>query len=226
MWRGLKVAWDGDSINFFAEKLCVFCILGPDTGKDTFFVRHAQRWHNKPNQITEEDITAANSYQGRMSAEVGRRLQRLQGLSRLLKAVRPEWDLFGTKQQVWNDAISHVQKLLTGCVGVRGVAVATATKVLHLKRPNLIPICDSVVMGRLIQCSDSTNNVERAMECIERFRTIGGSQENHAVLCKAREHLRQVLQEGNAYHGLSLVKVLDSVLWVDTKVEYWPLLEW
>ncbi len=128
----------------------------------------------------------------------------------------------------WQDISKALSSLLGVLVAEPGIAIGVATKVLHLKRPELVPICDSVVMGRLISCANSTKSVARAMKCIEKFRDIGMQEGNRAVLKTAQGFLREKLPPGNAHREMSLVKILDSVLWFDTseRLPYFDLLGW
>jgi len=59
-------------------------------------------------------------------------------------------DLGDIGDSQWPNMKSRLQELLQTFLNIRGVGLAVATKVLHLKRPRLIPILDSYVMKFLL----------------------------------------------------------------------------
>lgn len=59
-------------------------------------------------------------------------------------------DLGDIPDSEWSKVKSRFRELLRTLLNIRGVGLAVATKVLHLKRPKLIPILDSYVMRFLL----------------------------------------------------------------------------
>jgi len=70
-------------------------------------------------------------------------------LNELLGAIGPCLSLTAEAEPSW----AALSALLQRCCEVPEVAVSTATKVLHKKRPGLIPIIDSVVEGKYKEAS-------------------------------------------------------------------------
>lgn len=227
MWHNQTVRWEGDQIRSFIEKVCMFCVFFPDSGKPTFYQRQA----NSPeaaNDITDTDIGAINNYGARSPSRVWKRLRTSGLLSSALASVSLEWSLFEIAPAAWSDVRQHLLDVLSLCLEERGVALSTATKVLHLKRPKLIPICDSVVLGRLLGLKDSSSSVERGIQCIEKMRSIGQVEENRRIILIAQKHLSSALPADNPYASMTPLRVLEAVLWLETRQRKpcWPLLGW
>ena len=105
--------------------------------------------HNVTDEITWEDIKAANrlyAYIGRLEAE---KLVNSREIPVILSRI-DNVDLGDISDYEWLRVRSCLQELLRVCLAIRGVGLAKATKVLHLKRPKLIPILDSYVMSFLL----------------------------------------------------------------------------
>ncbi|MFZ5854209.1 MAG: DUF6308 family protein [Chloroflexota bacterium] len=82
--------------------------------------------------------------------------------------------------------------------------VAVTTTVPHIKRPELIPVLDSVVMQQIGM--HESDDVAVWVQAIAHVRAV--SRDNLLALRTVREHL-----ESKGIHGRSLVRILDAFLW-------------
>jgi hypothetical protein len=226
----ISISWvrEGDkkeTINHFVEKLCSFFIAWPDSGRDGapyFYDRWSSDPNNDPDEIAENDISAANRLAARTSWKYWSESAKV--LSRILVDLPPNEDLFDP--DVWADRRATVEAFYDKAMSTRGIGYAGASKVLHLKRPQLIPICDSVIV-KFLFCGDSLSklsDLKVAMKCTDEVQRIG--LENRDALAKAQTYLTR-LPPDDAYSNLTRVRILDMVLWSTNSFEkYWKLLGW
>lgn len=222
------VQWDDDIIPYFVEKLCAYCMLAPDTGDELFFERRARNWQARPHELVDQDWRAANKFAARISEEQWDRIQASPEIAHSLALLPENADLFDMRAAIWGEMTETLANLLDAFLTIDGVGAAKATKLLYLKRPNVIPICDSIAMERLLGLTRTVKDSGTVIRCIDVFRQIGSEPENRRVLEVARQHLNNVLPEGDAYRDMPLVKVLDSVIWFDTEAhrKYYGLFGW
>ena len=69
----------------------------------------------------------------------------------------------------FDPAFSSFERLLRAATSIRGVGNAVATKILHRKRRNFIPMLDSVIVTHYAS-PDETDKIRRALVAIGRFR--------------------------------------------------------
>ena len=128
-----------------------------------------------------------------------------------LAAVPADLDLIEASDAEW-EAIGGgelVRAALEATV-VRGIGVAVATKLLHLKRPRLFPVLDSLVaqmLGAPLAGDGPTKmRVAQAMRLVAHLRREGR---------RNLDDLRQLQRDLDAV-GIerSLVRILDAVLWL------------
>ena len=132
------------------------------------------------NRIVDEDIVAINTTMGARSPHADWAKVIARGALRELRSVDPSWDLFLTSDKDWSrfavpERIAALLRAVTG----KGIGVSRATKVLHIKRPRLLPICDSYVLDLM---GIPGEGVTRAVALIE-----------HASHCAARSPSRAAL---------------------------------
>ncbi len=102
--------------------------------------------------VTLEDIRIANRIGARMSAAESEALySRVSRFERALAQIPPDVSLCDEDDRVPWDAL---RDLFAAAEGVRGIGLAKLTKFLHKKRPELIPMLDSVVEGYLRSISE------------------------------------------------------------------------
>src|SRR4051794_23093594 len=62
------------------------------------------------------------------------------------------------------ETLADVRSLLEAAMGGKGILVAVATKVLHRKRPRLIPMMDSVLLGHYLSGPERRRLLARTIE--------------------------------------------------------------
>jgi hypothetical protein len=161
------------------------------------------------NQITTADITTINTTMRARSSHKHWEAITNRDLD-WLAAIEPTLDLLATDNEQWRHAdgarLSTIA--LRGTIG-RGRGPSVATKVLHLKRPNLFPVLDDFVAVMLgINMPDDARparRVEIATTLIAHIREQGRA--NLAALTAVQARLRA--------QGISrpLVRILDAIIW-------------
>lgn len=156
-----------------------------------------------PNRVVDEDVVAINSTMAARSPHkdwadlIGR------GDLEELTAVDREWDLFLTSDEIWRERnIPDVLHRLFSVVIGKGIAIARATKVLHIKRPALIPVCDSYVLALMGIFGVSAAS---GVALIEHLRDL--RPELRPTLISLQASLR------DAGHERSLVRIMDALVW-------------
>ncbi len=131
----------------------------------------------------------------------------------LLPAIPEDGDLL-----TFDPALTTVEGLLEAAIQVPGVLIPVATKVLHRKRPHLIPILDNVVLAHYLGTTPqrlpaATQDKQRAagaaVRVLDQFR--GDLRGAHQAIQTIRQRL---LLDG---YDLSPVRILELLLW--TQVE-------
>ncbi|MGA8208506.1 MAG: DUF6308 family protein, partial [Candidatus Dormiibacterota bacterium] len=100
-----------------------------------------------PNRIVVEDIEAINrTMRARAPHGDWKGVFTKQELPELV-AVSPDWDLFLMPDEIWREerVPERLAALFSAVLG-KGIGISRATKVLHIKRPALVPVCDAYVL--------------------------------------------------------------------------------
>lgn len=151
------------------------------------------------NRITTEDIAAINTTMRARSphtawASLTGAVEELPWLV----AIPPDMNLFTMANEEWAAVKLTVEQALTSTIGPYRQA-SVATKVLHLKRPRLFPVLDSLV-------AEQVGGVGRpAMALLEHVRTIG--RMNLDSLTRIAAALKTVDIDRTE------VRILDVLLW-------------
>ncbi len=155
------------------------------------------------NRIVLQDVVAINRTMRARSAHTHWAALIERGDLPELAAVDPGWDAFLTTDDEWDrsDVPRRVTSLIDAVLG-RGIGVSVATKALHIKRPALIPICDSYVL-RLMGIPESGGASVAAM--IEHLRDSRAGL--LATLSDIQKRLAAVGVER------SLVRIMDVLIW-------------
>lgn len=152
-------------------------------------------------RIVREDISAINrTMAARSPYKWWTKLMDDAGPVTWLTAVDEAWDLVDLSDGSWEafGVTALLAAALAATIG-KGRDLAVATKVLHLKRPRLIPVCDSLVLQQ--------TGIRGGLPvgAITHLRTVG--QRNSVAL----REIQSVL----SLYGIerSLVRILDALLW-------------
>jgi hypothetical protein len=159
-------------------------------------------------RITDADVTAVNTT---MAARTGHKAWAPVVASSdwsWLAEIDPTWDLFEMAPDDWM-AAGVPSRLRAAFAATKrpGLHLAVITKVLHIKRPRLFPVLDSVVVRQV--GTPISDDVASWVVAMEHVREIG--RENIAGLRLIQDHL-----EHQDIRGRSLVRILDGLLWVSS----------
>jgi len=123
-----------------------------------------------------------------------------------LTAIDPSWRLLDLSDAEWKEAqvADRLGAALAEMVGDhRGLSVAT--KLLHLKRPALVPILDSLVVDQL------GGRGRKATKLIEHMRVEG--RQNLDALRAMQDGLATIIGVDGQPIQRTLVRILDVLLW-------------
>jgi hypothetical protein len=155
------------------------------------------------NRIVLEDVVAINTTMGARSPHTDWATVIRRGLLPELKVIDATWDVFTTPDKVWaNQPIGERVAALLDAVMGKGIGLARATKVLHIKRPRLIPVCDSYVLRLMgIPGEDGAS----AAALIEHLRNL-----RVELLPRLVELREKLLERG---YDRTLLRIADALIW-------------
>lgn len=162
------------------------------------------------NRIEPYDVTVLNtSMRARTKPEVWHPLHDAGNLN-WLEAVDPDWDLLSMPQDEFDQRnMGAVVEQLAFSMLRKWINVSVATKMLHLKRPRLMPVLDPLVVAQLGARISTTAKFEtrakQIREVVLFVREQGLANGNELTAIKA--HLASRGKER------TLVRVLDALLW-------------
>jgi hypothetical protein len=204
----LKTVQGSDLVIEYADELAEFFFRADasSTGKHAFDAHIAA--DPAPCRIRPEDITAVNTtMSARTSPKHWATFTEVAADKEWLCALDPGWDLFAMPEKEWLQQLVH-QRLGDAFAAVVGPyrGPAVTTKVLHIKRPRLIPVCDSYVAGMMgVQFNDGFT-WRQLLNLVLHLRRQG--QANLDEL----ETIQQRLAD--AGYDRTLVRILDALLWM------------
>jgi uncharacterized protein DUF6308 len=158
-----------------------------------------------PTSFGEADLRLANRDGARISAvELAAILERRRPIERALRAIPPDASLTRQSNTVpW----LPLRQLFEAFADIRGVGLSKMTKALHRKRPELIPMLDSVVQ-RYLEDDDlgmKTPFAERALELVRGYKR--DLDANRAGMRSLRQELTR------RGYRLTEVRILDLLIW-------------
>ena len=155
------------------------------------------------NRIVIADITAINSTMRARSPHSDWATLMTRGNLPPLAGLSTELDLFLTSEAAWkaHRVVEHLSGLFEAVLGP-GIGISRATKVLHIKRPRLVPVCDSYVLRLMGIPGDDGRS---AVALIEHMRSIRG--ELRPVLRAVQKDLRK------RGYDRTLVRIADALVW-------------
>jgi len=166
--------------------------------------------HSINHNISRKDVDAANELYAMIDrydkGESRRLLSHSDNISSILSLI-PNRDIFAVSDKEWLELRGNIERLLVEFLSIRGIGLAKATKILHLKRPNLIPVLDSFVIKFLLDVNVSDVNI--GLMALDRIRGIMRKQRI------AFEKL--VEQTRNLPIRLTPVRMFDILCWTAEK---------
>ena len=161
-----------------------------------------------PTRIESKDVDAINRTMRARSPQKAWASVRDKDLP-WLAAVSRDWDLAELQDPAWQQAAPALETALAALIE-KGRGVSVSTKMLHLKRPRLVPVLDSLVVEQLGARMPSTP--AKAVVLIGHVRQV--AHHNREALDRIIDHL--------AAQGVdrSVVRVLDALLWGSHKASW------
>ncbi len=158
-----------------------------------------------PNRVTDKDVNVINRSMGTRSKRSRWEPIINKGeLPELLK-LDPTWDLILMDESDWerNQVPVRIEAAVDALVRPY-IQIAAATKVLHIKRPALVPVCDADVLGRLGVTESEASRATMAV-CVDLRR------EGRRLLEPLSALQVQVAEE--LHQQISLVRILEVLIW-------------
>jgi hypothetical protein len=150
-----------------------------------------------------EDVTIINTFMSARSAHSDWTELIARGDLPELAAISASWDLYLTPDEEWeSERVLDLLTTLFAAVQAKRIGISRATKVLHIKRPALIPVCDSYVLG-LMGIPDAGG--KGAVALIEHLRSL------RTDLLPTLLDLKQRLRDEG--YDRTLVRITDALIW-------------
>ncbi len=170
--------------------------------------------HSIDNHISRKDIAAANELYALIDTydkdQSKRLLQKSKIISKALAKI-PNTPLHEISDTRWEETKEHIENVLKVVLELKGFGLARATKILHLKRPELFPILDSYVVAFLLAdiLGTKSKNLRVGLRCMEIARkTIRKNITGFETLQKSIKDLPEYL---------SIVRLFDILCWTTAK---------
>lgn len=175
--------------------------------------------HSIDNIVSRQDIDAANNLYAMIdrydNTESERLLSHSKRISSFLSMLQPEdtRPLFDIPDEEWPELRKRIEKLLAEFLSIPGIGLAKATKILHLKRPNIFPVLDSFVvkflLGINISDTDKTQQLDIGMQALEQTRLI--------MITQKAEFEKLAKQTHDLPIPLTEVRMFDILCWTAEK---------
>lgn len=180
-----------------------FFLEDPSSVGPLAYDRYIASGESPANRIVLEDVVAINRTMRARSAHTRWTALIESGDLPELEAVDTGWDAFLTTDDEWDrNAVPQRVASLVDAVLCRGIGVSVATKALHIKRPAVIPICDSYVL-QLIGIPERGGASVAAV--------IQHLRESRAGLLAMLTDIQRRLSEAGIER--TLVRIMDVLVW-------------
>ncbi len=198
---------DGKQIDHAEKKLLVFHCIDVVRRYDC---------ENPPvsGKITQRDIELPNVMGARFGELYSRKL-----IDKDISFIPDNLDLITMPYQDWNLCKQIMKGPLQDLLNLPGVAYAVLTKAIHRKRPNLIPVCDAIVVEDMLGANSDKKNSNTILMAMEKLRDVG--QKNLQTL----QQIRDFLVIKNELPDLSNLRMLEVLYWMEKTDRYRLLFE-
>jgi hypothetical protein len=176
---------------------------------------------NPSDEITTADVDAAlriARIRAVKPADIKRAVRRKKAVAAALHKIEFRADLFAMDEAETLELVGGpLRELLTSLAEVKGVDVAVASKILHLKRPALVPILDRYIYtfySYIYHAGKKARNVETAVRLLREMRADGMRNLNvlYGLAERMNEAANKKLPPGLGV-ALTPARVLDRVIW-------------
>ena len=186
------------------EMAQVFFHLDPSAnGQNSYDMYVATDAHPK-DRIVEEDVAAINRTMAARSSHAYWRELITEDPLPWLAALAPSWRLLDLSDEAWAAVEARLAAAFEAAFG-RGRRLSVVTKVLHIKRPDLIPVCDALVLQQLGAPAGTDGDPEKAVAFIGHVRREG--RRNLPGLRAIQDCLKR---EGRT---TSLLRIFEALIW-------------
>jgi hypothetical protein len=168
------------------------------------------------NKLTPEDVKRANKLGARTHLDYWHPL-----FIESISAIPDGLDLICMTDEEWQSVQQDIEKCLSTLLNNIGIACAVLTKVLHIKRPNLIPVCDSIIIEYMLPRSD-IKSAATITKIMNEFRKDG--KRNLETLSS----IKSFLEQKGWKPALSNLRMLEKLYWMEKVSPYkelWPVME-
>jgi hypothetical protein len=174
--------------------------------EDGSYAKYDEPYVAQNNVISRTEVELVRCFKARTGKTVENRiLARRAEIDSVLERIPAKSTLFDDIDTTVWDAL---EELLSIMISIKGVDISVATKVLHKKRPALIPILDSVVRDYLLAVDSIGKTKKRGKLAVELMRSYKRDLDaNTDTLRRLRADLKRV--------GLYLTecRILDMFVW-------------
>jgi len=176
---------------------------------------------NPGDEITTADVDAAlriARIRAVKPADIRRAIKGKRAIANALPKIEFGADLFAMNEAETLELIEGpLRDLFTSLADVKGVDVAVASKILHLKRPALVPILDRYIFtfySYIYHVGKKARNVATAVRLLREMRDDGRNNLNvlNALARRINDAANAKLPPGQKV-TLTPVRVLDRVIW-------------
>ena len=173
--------------------------------KDGSYAAYDEPYVAHNNNFLMTDLMVARKLKSRTGCAVEEAIMhRTPELEKALAKILPESSLLSNSDEIPWHALEELFEIM---LSISRVGISVATKVLHKKRPGLIPILDSVLQSYL-RAVDSIPDLTNAKLAIEFVRSYKKDLDANA---DSLRRMRAELKDGGLY--LSECRLLDIFLW-------------
>ena len=149
--------------------------------------------HSINNVVSDEDIRSANSMYARIGLNAAQRLKGSKELPEALAGI-PNSTLGELTPSDWNAISPKLSLLFQESCSIAGVGLAIATKILHLKRPALIPILDAntikILLNRELKKAHKQDLPALGMQAVEIIKT--DLEQHKELFCLLQQRLQDL----------------------------------
>jgi hypothetical protein len=172
--------------------------------------------HNIDDIVSPRDIESANNLYAMINRYDNTESRRLLSHSNRIRetlAEVPNKDIFAMSLKEWTAAREKIKASLGEFLSVKGIGLAKATKILHLKRPNLFPVLDSFVIKFLLNINISELEKNRQLET-----GLNALESTREIMLRQEDAFKELVNRTRDLPiRLTAVRIFDILCWTTEK---------
>lgn len=134
--------------------------------------------------------------------------EKRQGIEKHLRSVRDDWNVNGDVAEY----LDKVSALFSAMIEIPWVGVAAASKIMHRKRPKLIPVMDNMA---IIDGPYESKKRDKDLETVEAVMSSIWSDVKKPGNKRLLEGIADSLIKGRHHDTYTPIRVFDIILWED-----------